>query len=88
MSQNMRATLCSRGRHGTSWKVAGSGRATMSDSSMRANPSMLDPSNPIPSSSAFSSSPTVIWKLLSVPTMSVNQRRTNFTSFSRQAEIT
>ena len=38
----MRATPRSRGRQGSSWNVAGSGMAIMSDSSMRAKPSMLD----------------------------------------------
>jgi hypothetical protein len=88
MSQNMRATLDSRGRQGTSWNVAGSGIASMSDSSMRANPSMEEPSKPMPSSKAFSSSSTVMAKDFSAPTMSVNQRRMNFTSFSLQAEMT
>jgi hypothetical protein len=88
MSQNMRATLDSRGRQGTSWKVAGSGMASMSDSSMRAKPSMEEPSKPMPSSKAFSSSSTVMAKDLRAPTMSVNQRRMNLTSCSLQAEMT
>src|SRR5665811_1484024 len=42
MSQNIRATACSFGRHGSSWKVDGSGTATMSASSDRANPSSIE----------------------------------------------
>ena len=79
----MRATRRSRGRQGRSWKVVGSGIAIMSDSSMRAKPSIDEPSKPTPSSSASSSSSTVIAKLFSEPRMSVNQRRMNLTSCSR-----
>jgi hypothetical protein len=46
-----------------SWKVAGSGIATMSDSSIALKPVMDEPSKPIPSSSAPSSSAGVIEKL-------------------------
>ncbi len=81
-SQNMRATALSRGRHGINSKVDGSGMAIMSDSSMRANPSIDEPSKPVPSSSACSSSCTVIETLFRVPRMSVNQRRMNLTSCS------
>ena len=48
----------------------------MSDSSIALKPVMDDPSKPIPSSSAPSSSPGVIAKLFRWPSMSVNQRRT------------
>ena len=62
------------------WNVFGSGIATMSDSSIELKPVIDEPSKPIPSSSAPSSSAMVIAKLLSWPTMSVNQRRTKSTS--------
>ena len=83
MSQNMRATaLCSSGRHGRIWKVSGSGFATISLSSIRAKPSIDEPSKPIPSSNAPSSSSTEIAKLFRTPRISVNHRRMNRTSFS------
>jgi hypothetical protein len=76
MSQNILATDCSV-FHGISWKVEGSGRATMSDSWMRANPSIEDPSKPIPSVRAPSSSCEVIVNAFRNPRTSVNQSRTN-----------
>ena len=82
MSQNMRATARSRGRQGRSWKVEGSGTATMSDSSTRAKPSIEAPSKVTPSSRACSSSSMVMATDLSIPRMSVNQRRMNLTSWS------
>jgi hypothetical protein len=72
----MRATLNSPVRQGMTWKVPGSGMATMSDSSIELKPVIDEPSKPIPSSSAPSSSSTVTAKLFSWPTMSVNQSRT------------
>src|SRR3954468_2676254 len=67
-------------------KVSGSGIATMSDSSIALKPVIDEPSKPIPSSSAPSSSPMVIAKLFRCPSMSVNQRRTKSTpSFSTRA---
>ena len=81
----MRATRRSLGRQGRMANVVGSGIAIMSDSSMRANPSIDEPSKPTPSSSASGSSSTVIATLFSEPRMSVNQRRMNLTSCSRQA---
>ena len=78
----MRATARSRGRHGSSWNVEGSGTATMSASSTRANPSIDAPSNVTPSSSACSSSSMVMATDLSIPRMSVNHSRMNFTSWS------
>ena len=58
MSQNIRAEWCWPALvvHGSTWNVEGSGRATVSDSKTRANPSIEDPSNPMPSSQAPSSS--------------------------------
>jgi hypothetical protein len=76
MSQNSRAAGCSV-FHGMIWNVDGSGRATMSDSWMRLNPSTLEPSKPIPSVSAPSSSCEVIVNAFRNPSTSVNQRRTN-----------
>ena len=88
MSQNMRATRCCCGRQGSTTKVAGSGRAIMSDSSMRAKPSIEEPSKLMPRSSAASSSPTVIANDFSEPRMSVNQSRMNLTSASRAVAMT
>src|SRR5579859_489184 len=65
-----------------SWNVSGSGIATMSDSSIALNPVIDEPSKPIPSSSASSSSAGVIAKLLRWPSRSVNQSRTNSTDSS------
>ena len=56
MSQNMRAAPGASVRQGRIENVAGSGFANISDSLVRANPSMAEPSNPIPSSNAFASS--------------------------------
>ncbi len=53
--------------------------ATMSLSSIRANPCIEDPSNPLPSSKAPSNSSEVIEKLLRKPKMSENQSLMNFT---------
>ena len=71
-----------------SWKVAGSGMAIMSDSSIALKPVIDEPSKPIPSSSAPSSSGTVTAKLLRWPSMSVNQRWTKPTSSSLTLFIT
>ena len=76
MSQNMRATGAS-GFHGMIWNVAGSGIATMSDSWMRLNPSIEEPSKPMPSANAPSSSCEVIVNDFRKPSTSVNHRRTN-----------
>src|SRR5205807_237548 len=83
MSQIIRAPLVSPCFHGISWKVSGSGIATMSDSSIALKPVIEEPSNPIPSSSASSTSLGVIAKLLRWPSRSENQSKTNSTpSFS------
>ena len=87
-SQKRRATRFSLGRHGRIANVDGSGMAIMSDSSMRANPSIEEPSKPTPSSSASASPSMVIAMLLSEPRMSVNQSRMNLTSCSRAVCIT
>ena len=83
MSQNMVATRPPLLRHGRICSVVGSGIATMSLSSIRANPWIDDPSNPMPSRTAFSSSSAVIVKVFRNPRTSVNQRWMNSTSFSR-----
>ena len=82
-SQNMRATAFWRGRQGRIRNVVGSGMATISLSSMRANPSIDEPSKPTPRSSASGSSCAVMANPLSAPRMSVNQSRMNLTSCSR-----
>jgi hypothetical protein len=56
MSQIMRATAVPLSADGMSANVLGSGMATMSDSSIGLKPVMDEPSNPIPSSRAPSSS--------------------------------
>jgi hypothetical protein len=58
-------------------KVAGSGIATMSDSSIALKPVIDEPSKPMPSSSAPSTSLVVIEKLFRCPSRSVNQSRTS-----------
>ena len=75
-SQKIRATGASS-FHGTTWNVAGSGTAIMSDSWIRLNPSIEEPSNPMPSASAPSSSCEVIVNDFRNPSTSVNQSRTN-----------
>ena len=75
MSQNMRATPASPGRHGSSTKVLGSGMAIMSDSSIALKPVIDEPSKPIPPSKASASSVTLIEKALSCPSTSVNHMR-------------
>ena len=80
MSQNMRASLPSCfGLHGRRQKVFGSGRATMSLSSIRAKPSIEEPSNPIPVSSASASSERVMESPFRRPRTSVNHSLMNRT---------
>ena len=57
----------------------GSGMAIMSDSSIRLKPVIDEPSNPIPSANASSSSSLPTANDFSWPRMSVNQKRTNST---------
>src|SRR3954453_19786564 len=79
MSQIIRPVLPS----GRTRYVAGSGIATISDSSIALKPVIDEPSKPMPSSSAPSISDGVIAKLFRCPSMSVNQKRTYSTpSFS------
>src|SRR5579862_5566914 len=75
MSQNIRPTPCSSGRHGSTANVEGSGIAIMSDSSIALKPVIEDPSKPIPASSAPSSSAALIENDLSCPITSVNHSR-------------
>ena len=65
MSQNMRATPCSSGRHGRIENVDASGIATMSDSSIALKPVIEEPSKLAPPSKASRSSALLIEKLLS-----------------------
>src|SRR6266496_5740206 len=85
MSQIIRAIFISPSRAGISWKVSGSGIATMSDSSIALKPVIDEPSKPIPSSSAASTSLGVTAKLFRWPSISVNQssRKSTFSSCSR-----
>ena len=76
MSQNIRAAGCSVFQ-GMIWNVAGSGMAIMSDSWIRLKPSIEDPSKPIPSRNAPSSSCDVIVNAFRNPSTSVNHSRTN-----------
>src|SRR6476646_4264599 len=69
---------------GNTRKVDRSGRRYISDSSIRTNPSIDDPSNMILPSSASSNWRSGISTFLMMPRMSVNWRRMNF-SFSRSA---
>src|SRR3954465_980610 len=78
MSQIIRPVLPS----GSTRYVAGSGIATMSDSSIALKPVIDEPSKPMPSSSAPSSSLVVIEKLFRCPSRSVNQSRTSSIPFS------
>ena len=55
------------------------GTASTSDSWTREKPSIDEPSNVMPSSSAFSSSAGLIAKLFRLPSTSVNHRRTSRT---------
>ena len=48
MSQNIRPTPCSSGRHGSTANVLGSGSAIMSDSSIALKPVIDEPSKPMP----------------------------------------
>ena len=76
MSQNMRPVPGLAPRHGSTWNVHGSGLATMSDSDTRAKPSIAEPSKPMPSANAPSSSAGAMATDLRMPSTSVNQSRT------------
>src|SRR4051812_20069898 len=76
MSQNIRAVPGPSPRHGSTWKVVGSGRASMFDSCTRAKPSIAEPSKPMPSAKAPSSSAGATATDLRKPSTSVNHSRT------------
>ena len=88
MSQNTRASGVFGSPHGSTSNVSGSGIASTSASWIREKPSIDEPSNVIPSSSAFSSSAGLIAKLLRLPSMSVNHRRTSRTPRSSTVRST
>src|SRR5687768_15608978 len=88
MSQNIRAVEGVSPRHGRIWNVDGSGLASMSDSCTRAKPSIDDPSKPMPSLNAPSSSAGAMATDFSEPSTSVNHRRTKRTSRSSSARRT
>ena len=90
MSQNIRAEWCwpELVVHGSTWKVDGSGRATVSDSKTRAKPSIEDPSKPMPSSKAPSSSAGAIATDFRYPSTSVNHSRTKRISRSSSVRST
>ena len=88
MSQNIRATPCSVGRHGSTANVRGSGIAIMSDSSIALKPVIEEPSKPIPPSNASASSVALIENAFSCPRMSVNHRRMKRMSRSATSAIT
>ena len=89
MSQNIRAlSPLTPPSNGNTWNVVGSGMATMSDSNTRAKPSIAEPSKPMPSSKADSSSAGATETLLSVPSTSVNHSRTNRMSRSSRVRST
>ena len=67
MSQNIRATPCSAGRHGSTANVLGSGIAIMSDSSIALKPVIEEPSKPIPPSNASASSVALIENAFRLP---------------------
>ena len=87
-SQNIRAVPGFSPRQGSTWKVLGSGLASMSASYTRAKPSMTEPSKPMPSAKAPSSSAGAIATDFSVPSTSVNQSRTNRMSRSSMVRRT
>src|SRR5688572_2141211 len=88
MSQNIRPTPLSSGRHGSTAKVDGSGMAIMSDSSIALKPVIDEPSKPMPPSKASSSSALLMEKLFSCPRMSVNQKRMKRMSRSSTIALT
>src|SRR5882762_253947 len=80
MSQITRATLPAASPFGSTRKVSRSGRSTMSDSSIRTNPSIEEPSNMMSPSSALSNWLSGTSTFLLTPRMSVNWRRSEETS--------
>src|SRR5258706_15528075 len=80
MSQITRATLPAASPFGSTRKVSRSGRSTMSDSSIRTNPSIEEPSNMMSPSSALSNWLSGTSTFLLTPRISVNWRRSEETS--------
>ena len=77
ISQNILAAPGASVRQGKIENDDGSGFANISASVTRAKPSIAEPSKPIPSANAFSSSAGAIATDFKKPKTSVNQRRTN-----------
>jgi hypothetical protein len=75
MSQINRPTRFSASPHGKIRKVERSGINSMSDSSIRTNPSIDEPSNMMSPASAFSNCEPGTSTFLLTPRMSVNCRR-------------
>ena len=88
MSQNMRAVPGDSARQGRIWNVDGSGLTSMSDSWTRVKPSIAEPSNPMPSAKAPSSSAGATDTDLRYPSTSVNHNRTNRISRSSSVRST
>ena len=84
----MRAAPGASVRHGRIANEEASGFANMSDSVTRANPSIADPSKPIPSANALSSSAGAIATDFKKPSTSVNQSRTKRTLRSSKVRNT
>src|SRR5690606_32569094 len=82
MSQNILAVGSVSPRHGRRENVDASGRSTMSASKTREKPSTADPSKPMPSAKAPSSSAGTIATDLSRPWTSGNHSRMKRTSLS------
>ncbi len=84
ISANMQIAREPPTRNGTTCAVEAMGNATMSLSWIRWYPSIDDPSNPIPSSNAPSSSAGAMANDFMNPRMSVNQSRIEVTPCSLQ----
>src|SRR6266568_2722560 len=80
MSQMSRAMRPPSSSYGSTRNVSRSGFGTMSDSSIRTNPSIDEPSNMMSPSSAFSNWLSGTSTFLLTPRMSVNWRRSELTS--------
>src|SRR5581483_4538595 len=84
----MRAVVFSPLSHGTMRKVSGTGARYMSDSAIRAKPSIDEPSNQVPYSNESASWWTGIVTLFTMPLMSVNCRLTKRTFCSSASRRT
>ena len=81
MSQMTRATRFAGSLQGKIWKVWRSGARSMSDSSIRTNPSIDEPSNMMSPDSALSNCEAGTSTFLLTPRMSVNWSRRKRTLF-------